>query len=71
MRVEQQPLPTGGDRLTLRGIQPSEDLHGASLRIVTDHGSAPEVFAPLVIEGIPPRRVSSSPLSAPVLQMPA
>jgi hypothetical protein len=46
MQVEQQPLPTGGYRLALRGIQPSKDLNNASLRIVTDHPSAPDVVVP-------------------------
>jgi len=46
VQVEEQSLPAGGYRLTLRGIQPSKDLNGASLRIVTDHRSAPEVIVP-------------------------
>ena len=46
MQVEQQPLPTGGYRIALRGIPPSKDLNGASLRIVTDLHSSPELMVP-------------------------
>jgi hypothetical protein len=46
IQVAQQPLPTGGSRLALDGILPSKNLHGTSLRIVTDHGSTPEVLVP-------------------------